>query len=1017
MNLQIIFKSVLNMSLTGAVVICFVMFARLLLRNAPKVFSYALWAVVLFRLLCPVSFSSAFSLLNFTKATVSDSEGLVTSVEYAPVIDIYQYKQEITEAEQEEPILNHEPQEVYENQSIPENRTEVTPTPDAVRQQATAEPVREPIYYAVIIWLVGMGVMLIYNIYSYYKLGKKIVGAVRLRNNIYLADHIPSPFVMGILRPKIYLPSALEPSERKYIIAHERYHIRRKDHIIKLLAYTALCVHWFNPLVWVAFAMSGKDMEMSCDEAVIGRMGPKIRADYSASLLRLATGHRIIAGTPLAFGEGDTKGRVLNMAKWKKPKFWVVICAAIVCIGVLVACAMNPSGTNQQVEMNETTVPNNDVQAPLWITQMDPEEACQKAIDELKNCASYYVHYEYSSDSMEDTGTMEYRRHGNDLLVDSADDGLFMGTIYFGGVYGRFHGDYWVLEDEKSEHDPNEWLIRWAPEEKEISNVELVSGNAIVYEAVWPHQLHADMKYQGTFTYTFLPDGSLTTVEREYVLMQDGEATSATKDKITIMEESSEDTYAAIKAIADQSIAISELDAYRSKKDTVTEIPSNTTNFDQEFELGAGQMRWKFLNASWQFAFGAEDFTTTSITLTHSESSDGHKSLVADEGFWLEELVDGKWCYVDEGKTKVDSEKVSITVSGTQTDSYKIDWSDSYGELEPGFYRLGRYYTVTLNSGETETNVCYAKFRIMDDTMEQLLQKCGNAFDALLNGSNYHVYVTNWMTQYEYSYYMTTEVWKNGADYLSETRYVNRADSGILEGRRGGLMRNGSRFDLEWSGDSVTSPIASWQSNTYMEESTFQLWTFALEWYYSRIEEVVQNGNQISIIETYDFDNKYENTEITITFDEEGKITAMTSAYLPTRDCAEKNKIIDVEMVVRDTSAAETAQVIDSQDLSKPMAFSYKQDVADNPYAKVSDFVNTSARTVKSMEDALAIAAEECTLKPQVGISDEGYNMTKVYYDASEKMWKVEFMFSANDEVYQAVYLDSQGITKMIVSK
>ena len=1016
MNLELMFKSVLNMSFTGSLVICFVLIARLLLWKAPKMFSYAMWAVVLFRLLCPVSFTSAFSLLSLTRVIVSEPEGIVTSVEYAPVVDIYQYKLDISETEQENPIQNYEQPEINLNQSIPENRTESTQTPDAVSQQAPAEPVRDPIYYAVIIWLVGMGVMLIYNIYSYRKLGKKIVGAVRLRNNIYLADHIPSPFVMGILRPKIYLPSALEPSERKYIIAHERYHIRRKDHIVKLLAYAALCVHWFNPLVWVAFAMSGKDMEMSCDEAVIRMYGLKIRADYSASLLRLATGHRIIAGTPLAFGEGDTKGRVLNMAKWKKPKFWVVICAAIVCIGVLVACAMNPAENNQQADNNETKSPSNETQGLLWITEMNPVEASQKAIDTLKNSASYYIHYEYSSDSMEDSGTMEYRRHGADLLIDSTDSRFFVGNIYFDGFYGMFYGDYWALEDEKSEYDPNEWLVRWAPEKKEISNAELVNGNTIVFDAVWPHQLHADMKYQGTFTYTFLQDGTLATVEREYVLMQNGEATSATVDKITIMDETPENTYAAIKLVADQCIRESELETYRSKQETIEQIPSNKTSYDQDFELGAGQMRWKFLNASWQFALGAENVSPTSVTLIHTESSDGHKSLVAEDSFWLEELVNGKWCYVDDTMTAVDSKEVSVTVSGSQTDHYQLDWSDSYGELKPGFYRVGRYYTVTLNSGETETNVCYAKFRIMDGNFEELLEKCKNAFDALLNGDSYHIYATDWMTQHDFTYYMTTEVWKNGEDYLSDTRYVNRSNPSTLEARRGAMVRDGSRYDLEWSQDDVTSAVSGWKTNTYLDETNFQLWSFALEWYDARVEDIVQNGNQISIIEKYDFNDLYENTEITLTFDDDGKLIAMTRAYLPTRNCAQKDKDIDVEVVVRNTSAADIAKTIDNQDLSKPMSFSYADDVAAYPDAQKSGFKNTSTQNITSIEDAIRIASAECTLKTHEP-DGEAYNIVEVLYDSSAKIWKVIFMWSQNTDEPQYIYLNEQGITQMIVTK
>ena len=165
---------------------------------------------------------------------------------------------------------------------------------------------------------------------------------------------------MGILSPKIYLPSDVPKNERKYIIAHERHHISRFDHIIKLLAYSALCIHWFNPLVWAAFILAGKDMEMSCDEAVIRKMGSQIRADYSASLLRLATHKKIIAGMPLAFGEGDTKGRVMNMAKWKKPRLWVSLICLLLCTTILVACAVNPqtAGSTESTTTGKVSTSN-----------------------------------------------------------------------------------------------------------------------------------------------------------------------------------------------------------------------------------------------------------------------------------------------------------------------------------------------------------------------------------------------------------------------------------------------------------------------------------------------------------------------------------------------------------------------------------------------------------------------------------------------------------------------------------
>lgn len=189
--------------------------------------------------------------------------------------------------------------------------------------------------------------MLIYSLVSLLRLRANLVGAVKWRDNIYLADHIASPFVMGVLHPKIYLPSTLSERERDYIILHEQTHIRRFDHIIKIVAFLVLAVHWFNPLVWLAFILCVRDIEMSCDESVIKHMDTDIRREYSASLLRLATDRKIVTGIPLAFGEGDTKSRIKHVLNYKKPAFWIIVAALVVVLAVCVGLATNP-GTNSQ---------------------------------------------------------------------------------------------------------------------------------------------------------------------------------------------------------------------------------------------------------------------------------------------------------------------------------------------------------------------------------------------------------------------------------------------------------------------------------------------------------------------------------------------------------------------------------------------------------------------------------------------------------------------------------------------
>ena len=353
MTLTQIFAKVLNMSLTASLVIVLVIAARFVLRKSPKVFSYALWAVVLFRLLCPVSLPSPVSLLGLLDAPVAQTEGITTTVEYIP------YK--VVEAATETP----------QSDQLPQNTVAQTPTQS---QQIKVEPQKEPLSAAEImtyIWLAGIAVMVIVGVGSYLRFRKHLTVAMQVKDNIYLVDHIDSAFVAGLIRPKVYLPSDIPLKQMRYIIAHEQYHIRRLDHVTKHLSFAALCIHWFNPFVWVAFILSGKDLEMSCDEAVIKRLGEGIRADYSASLLSLATGRRIIAGTPLAFGEGDTKGRINNMAKWKQPKKWVSIVSFILCFTILTACAANPE-QEVVISKNDGSFDVNVVQSATEPTDIHP---------------------------------------------------------------------------------------------------------------------------------------------------------------------------------------------------------------------------------------------------------------------------------------------------------------------------------------------------------------------------------------------------------------------------------------------------------------------------------------------------------------------------------------------------------------------------------------------------------------------------------------------------------------------
>ncbi len=316
--MDVIFLKIIDMSITASYVILFVMVIRLMLRRAPKVFSYALWAAVLFRLVVPFSFESVFSLVPLEAAPAPVNIAHVGNSQIQSGIAV-----------------------------VDQTVNRFLPAPEV---GASVDPMQLWISLGTSIWLAGMATLLIYSLITSLRLCRKLKSATHMAGHIYELAAGSTPFVFGIRKPKIYLPSGISESERSYILAHEQTHINRFDHILKPLAFLVLCVHWFNPLVWVAFFLMSGDMEMSCDESVLGRMGGKIKKDYSSSLLSLAAGRRIVGGCPLAFGEENIKGRIRNILHYRKPAFWVVIAAAVAVAAISVGLMSNPQREKLTVE-------------------------------------------------------------------------------------------------------------------------------------------------------------------------------------------------------------------------------------------------------------------------------------------------------------------------------------------------------------------------------------------------------------------------------------------------------------------------------------------------------------------------------------------------------------------------------------------------------------------------------------------------------------------------------------------
>ena len=335
-----VFLGILGMSLAASAAILAVLAARLPLRRAPKVFSYALWAIVLLRLLSPVSVRSPLSVMNLlpggTEKSVTVSGDVPTPIPptgtHTGTGGALSYDLSSAPDTSEAELGGSE-----SVQQIPEVQTPAAGTPAAPAARPAARDVL--LAAASWVWLAGAAAMAARGVVRYVRLRRRLVGAVKEQDGVLLADGADVPFTLGLFRPRIYIPSDLGEREKEYVLAHERCHIRRGDNLTRVLAYAALCIHWFNPLVWAAFVLSGRDMELSCDEAVLRRAPSDIRAEYATSILRYSGGTGHVAASPLSFGEGEPKSRIKNVMKFRKPAIWTVVIAGIVCAATVAAFA------------------------------------------------------------------------------------------------------------------------------------------------------------------------------------------------------------------------------------------------------------------------------------------------------------------------------------------------------------------------------------------------------------------------------------------------------------------------------------------------------------------------------------------------------------------------------------------------------------------------------------------------------------------------------------------------------
>ena len=344
-----IFTVVLNMSVKAAFIITALCLARLLLRKtrAPKWISYTLWAVAGFRLAVPFTIESVLSLLPQGIPEFTTPPIVYPSITSGTVVV---------------------PPDAITLQPGSPEWTQLTSS--SYVSIPTIKPVWTTFDTLAVIWLVGIAFMLLYSVFSYARL---------LRSK----DSVATPFIYGFIKPRIYIPHGLSEYELHYAMLHEQTHIKRRDYLVKLLAFALLSVHWFNPLAWVAFVLLCADMEMSCDERVLRELGVEAKADYSQALLSLSANRRILNASPLAFGEGGIKERVKNVLSFRKPSRMIIIAALVLVIILSVGFAVNRMHSENESSIDNDLVETDAIFAPTesWKPEVQELPAENKHIE------------------------------------------------------------------------------------------------------------------------------------------------------------------------------------------------------------------------------------------------------------------------------------------------------------------------------------------------------------------------------------------------------------------------------------------------------------------------------------------------------------------------------------------------------------------------------------------------------------------------------------------------------------
>ena len=954
-----LFQNILTASFHGNIVILAVLALRLVLKKTPRKFLCMLWLLAGIRLLLPFEIQSAMSLQPAYEP--------VTEVQWQQLEDyghILAEDNPLAEAVEDIPAVTEAP--VASPAVSPESAQSLSAETSPIVE---VEVKKEFNWFALLpyLWLAVASCFLIYTICSYTKLRILVREAVKIPGG-WECDRIETAFILGFIRPRIYIPMGLSRVVRKHILAHERTHLEKGDHWFKMTGFIALAIHWFNPLVWVAYILLCKDIEIACDERVVQFMELQERKEYSAALLNCSTNRVHFAACPVAFGEVSVKARIKSVLSYKKPSFWISL-AGVVAIAFVALCLVtSPTNStpaigdpdsadapNASIDWTAPTGPVSEISTLAWAQTLTPEDVDYIDLQIEQGTDKPYRHI---TDAEEIAEVVSFLNSCNGEFQKNPDTG-------FG----------------------NSWYNVVTKEGK----MRCVGKYGDTHMAIGGSIFKVDQSWLDAWP-----------TEGDSPLPEDYNTFTASMERIATPEE--EISYPTIH-----------LDG---------NLPAET----ESVELTSDEQ----LMQDWGVLFRVDDdLLTRSGGEVWFAQEDGYSDVVyTTEEYWLEKKTDSGWEALPLLTENVQWKDANYVLSHGMYTMVDTAWTDLYGSLSGGTYRMGKYFT---NQNTHGTCTGYAEFEIFhkdassaDETAA--IETCFAALEEVKARDHVHYKVTTSSEDIE-------EVWWNNGDYLAERIWpwdiypentdgeypspeeITHVTRHTFSARRDGIGYSAAYEDPE----EISSKILGMELNTLSaDKNGWTLYSFAENLYLSSFEqgnEVIEfpEGDSCITSEKIRFHKYWSDPEeystLTYYFDQNGKLIKME--YETHYDDLDGYW---VTFEIYDTTAAQIDAIIQPY-TENLIVDSFSWEEAKAKYTdkefniRENNFVNNDMVTISTPVEAAQRALKEY---PNLG----DYLSLDVLYDDTARMWKVTiksyYEYQASEE-YRDIYLDQYGVTHLLV--